>query len=43
MIVVGAWQVVSQCTGIPVQRLGQDEKQCLLGLADHLHEHVVGQ
>ncbi|CAM6011350.1 unnamed protein product [Sphagnum balticum] len=39
--VVGPEQIAEVC--IPVQRLGQDEKQCLLGLANHLHKRVVGQ
>ncbi|KAM0850836.1 hypothetical protein ACQ4PT_052799 [Festuca glaucescens] len=36
-------QVVSQCTGIPVTTLNQEEKDKLIGLADRLHERVVGQ
>ncbi|KAF7112436.1 hypothetical protein RHSIM_RhsimUnG0229300 [Rhododendron simsii] len=35
--------VVSRWTGIPVTRLGQNEKQRLIGLADRLHQRVVGQ
>ncbi|KAI8528828.1 hypothetical protein RHMOL_Rhmol12G0178000 [Rhododendron molle] len=36
-------EVVSRWTGIPVTRLGQNEKQRLIGLADRLHQRVVGQ
>ncbi|KAI9088470.1 hypothetical protein K1719_029919 [Acacia pycnantha] len=36
-------EVVSRWTGIPVTRLGQNEKQRLKGLADRLHKRVVGQ
>jgi ATP-dependent Clp protease ATP-binding subunit ClpB len=36
-------QVVSRWTGIPVTRLGQNEKDRLTGLAGRLHERVVGQ
>lgn len=36
-------QVVSRWTGIPVTRLGQNEKSRLLGLAERLHQRVVGQ
>ncbi|MFC4497940.1 MULTISPECIES: ATP-dependent Clp protease ATP-binding subunit [Streptomyces] len=36
-------EVVSRQTGIPVARLTQEEKDRLLGLAEHLHERVVGQ
>ena len=36
-------EVVSRWTGIPVTRLGQNEKDRLLHLADRLHERVVGQ
>lgn len=36
-------EVVSRWTGIPVTRLGQNEKQRLIGLAERLHERVVGQ
>ncbi|KAJ7563837.1 hypothetical protein O6H91_03G127900 [Diphasiastrum complanatum] len=36
-------EVVSRWTGIPVTRLGQNEKEKLMGLADRLHERVVGQ
>ncbi|KAJ1688048.1 hypothetical protein LUZ63_019438 [Rhynchospora breviuscula] len=36
-------EVVSRWTGIPVTRLGQNEKQRLVGLADRLHLRVVGQ
>ncbi|KAL3684679.1 hypothetical protein R1sor_002701 [Riccia sorocarpa] len=36
-------EVVSRWTGIPVTRLGQDDKSRLMGLADRLHRRVVGQ
>ncbi|KAL6995093.1 Chaperone protein ClpB1 [Sarracenia purpurea var. burkii] len=36
-------EVVSRWTGIPVTRLGQNEKERLVGLAERLHERVVGQ
>ncbi|CAH9088188.1 unnamed protein product [Cuscuta europaea] len=36
-------EVVSRWTGIPVTRLGQDQKERLIGLADRLHQRVVGQ
>lgn len=36
-------EVVSRWTAIPVTRLGQNEKQRLIGLADRLHQRVVGQ
>ncbi|XP_014496061.1 chaperone protein ClpB1 [Vigna radiata var. radiata] len=36
-------EVVSRWTGIPVTRLGQNDKERLIGLADRLHERVVGQ
>ncbi|CAI8610125.1 unnamed protein product [Vicia faba] len=36
-------EVVSRWTGIPVTRLGQNEKQRLVGLGDRLHTRVVGQ
>ena len=35
--------VVSRWTGIPVTRLGQDEKERLIGLAERLRNRVVGQ
>ncbi|KAF8715766.1 hypothetical protein HU200_026714 [Digitaria exilis] len=35
--------VVSRWTGIPVTRLGQNDKERLVGLADRLHQRVVGQ
>ena len=35
--------MVSRWTGIPVTRLGQNEKARLLGLAERLHQRVVGQ
>lgn len=36
-------EVVSRWTGIPVTRLGQNEKDRLIGLAERLHKRVVGQ
>ncbi|XP_057421328.1 chaperone protein ClpB1 [Lotus japonicus] len=36
-------EVVSRWTGIPVTRLGQNEKERLIGLGDRLHNRVVGQ
>lgn len=36
-------QVVSRWTGIPVTRLGQNEKERLLGLGERLHRRVIGQ
>jgi ATP-dependent Clp protease ATP-binding subunit ClpA len=36
-------QVVSRWTSIPVIRLHQNEKLCLLGLLERLHQCVVGQ
>ncbi|KAK7304682.1 hypothetical protein VNO77_42568 [Canavalia gladiata] len=36
-------EVVSRWTSIPVTRLGQNEKERLIGLADRLHQRVVGQ
>ncbi|GLT25213.1 hypothetical protein SLA2020_003570 [Shorea laevis] len=36
-------EVVSRWTGIPVTRLGQGEKERLIGLAERLHQRVVGQ
>ncbi|KAL6509532.1 Chaperone protein ClpB1 [Orobanche gracilis] len=36
-------EVVSRWTGIPVTRLGQNEKARLIGLGGRLHERVVGQ
>ncbi|XAR63790.1 hypothetical protein NMG60_11023873 [Bertholletia excelsa] len=36
-------EVVSRWTGIPVTRLGQNDKERLIGLAERLHERVVGQ
>ena len=35
--------VVSRWTGIPVTRLGQNEKERLIGLAERLRNRVVGQ
>lgn len=36
-------EVVSQKTGIPLNKLVSGERQKLLGLADTLREHVIGQ
>ncbi|EFJ29621.1 hypothetical protein SELMODRAFT_170696 [Selaginella moellendorffii] len=36
-------EVVSRWTGVPVKRLGQDDKERLVGLGKRLHERVVGQ
>lgn len=36
-------EVVSRWTGIPVTRLGQNDKERLIRLADRLHHRVVGQ
>jgi ATP-dependent Clp protease ATP-binding subunit ClpB len=36
-------EVVSRWTGIPVSRLGQNEKQRLLGLGERLHKRVIAQ
>lgn len=36
-------EVVSRWTGIPVTRLGQNDKERLMGMADRLHKRVVGQ
>ncbi|CAL9190198.1 unnamed protein product [Musa hybrid cultivar] len=36
-------EVVGRWTGIPVTRLGQNEKERLIGLAERLHKRVVGQ
>ncbi|KAL7161226.1 hypothetical protein ACSBR2_041807 [Camellia fascicularis] len=36
-------EVVCRWTGIPVTRLGQNDKERLIGLADRLHTRVVGQ
>jgi len=36
-------EVVCRWTGIPVTRLGQNEKERLIGLGDRLHNRVVGQ
>ncbi|TYI35660.1 hypothetical protein ES332_A03G091000v1 [Gossypium tomentosum] len=36
-------EVVSRWTGIPVTRLGQNEKERLIVLAERLHQRVVGQ
>ena len=36
-------EVVARWTGIPVTRLGQNDKERLMGLADRLHQRVVGQ
>ncbi|WCJ35852.1 Chaperone protein ClpB [Euphorbia peplus] len=36
-------EVVSRWTGIPITRLGQNEKERLIGLGERLHQRVVGQ
>ncbi|MEV7289217.1 ATP-dependent Clp protease ATP-binding subunit [Streptomyces sp. NPDC093252] len=36
-------EVVSRLTGVPVARLTEEEKDRLLGLAEHLHRRVIGQ
>ncbi|CAJ2669531.1 unnamed protein product [Trifolium pratense] len=36
-------EVVSRWTGIPVTRLGTNEKKRLVGIGDRLHNRVVGQ
>ncbi|KAM7268051.1 hypothetical protein ACFE04_010217 [Oxalis oulophora] len=36
-------EVVSRWTGIPVTRLGQNDKERLIGLGERLHKRVVGQ
>lgn len=36
-------EVVSRWTGIPVTRLGQNDKERLIGLGERLHQRVVGQ
>ncbi|KAH1115224.1 hypothetical protein J1N35_008602 [Gossypium stocksii] len=36
-------EVVNRWTGIPVMRVGQNEKERLIGLAERLHQRVVGQ
>lgn len=36
-------EVVSRWTRIPVTRLGQDDKEKLIGLAERLHKRIVGQ
>ncbi|XP_073059204.1 chaperone protein ClpB1-like [Primulina eburnea] len=36
-------RVVARWTGIPVIRLGRDEKERLIGLSERLHQRVVGQ
>ncbi|KAL2935461.1 Chaperone protein ClpB1 [Bienertia sinuspersici] len=36
-------EVVSRWTGIPVTRLGENEKEKLIGLDERLHQRVVGQ
>ncbi len=36
-------QVVSQMTGIPVQRIGEEENRQLRHMAERLKQHVVGQ
>jgi ATP-dependent Clp protease ATP-binding subunit ClpC len=36
-------EVVSRATGIPVAQLTEEERERLLRLEAHLHEHVIGQ
>ncbi|GIE87760.1 ATP-dependent Clp protease ATP-binding subunit [Actinoplanes regularis] len=36
-------EMVARATGIPVAQLTETERDRLLGLEEHLHEHVVGQ
>ncbi|GAU70247.1 putative ATP-dependent Clp protease ATP-binding subunit ClpC [Streptomyces sp. NBRC 110611] len=36
-------EIVSRQTGVPVSSLTQEEKERLLGLADRLHDRVIGQ
>jgi ATP-dependent Clp protease ATP-binding subunit ClpC len=36
-------EVVSRATGIPVSQLTEEERERLLRLEAHLHEHVIGQ
>ena len=36
-------KVASLRTGIPVSRLGQNDKERLIGLAKRLHQRIVGQ
>jgi ATP-dependent Clp protease ATP-binding subunit ClpC len=36
-------EVVSRATGIPVAQLTEEERERLLRLETHLHEHVIGQ
>ncbi len=36
-------EVVSRATGIPVAQLTEEERERLLRLEGHLHEHVIGQ
>ncbi|KAG7577850.1 P-loop containing nucleoside triphosphate hydrolase [Arabidopsis thaliana x Arabidopsis arenosa] len=36
-------EAVSQMSGIPVSKIGRTEKENLIGLAEKLHERVVGQ
>ena len=36
-------EVVSRATGIPVSQLTEEERERLLRLEGHLHEHVIGQ
>jgi len=36
-------EVVSRWIGIPVTRLGQNDKERLVGLGDRLHSRIVGQ
>lgn len=36
-------RVVSQWTGVPVERVGADQQQDILGLADRLKKRIIGQ
>ncbi len=36
-------QIVSSWTGIPVSKLQQGERHCLLQVKNEVHQHVVGQ
>ncbi|CAN6482948.1 unnamed protein product [Victoria cruziana] len=36
-------EVVSRWTGIPITKLGKEERERLIGLTDRLHKRVIGQ
>ena len=36
-------RIISKCTGVPVEKVSQDEGSVLLNLEAHLHEKVIGQ